>query len=304
MSTGPSTKGLGATSVSGTVAMQPVTPQYTGPTKPITAVANAITVDHKSLDIQVSVAPLLTREMADVAQPAEPAQGVDVNTGEPLYPVTISIAFISTVGAERQTQAYNAYGGNRFVHADAESNGQPRSVHLDITLTQPKPKGGEFSYNIPMDVELDPLYDVAVYPLEFTLLNSSAIIGSTTIVLNMAYPDGTAASTSFDTNPNQVYSVAQFKWERDAASATDKLVTPAVGYWVNADYPGGVGFTPGWVPEGQVALIPGKTHVVQGSLQAIVDESIKGALGHHSKANFQYAITYALCGYFGEPDTA
>ena len=293
MSTLPPTKVPATGSVLGSIAAPTAAPQYTGPTEQITAVANAISVEHKSLDILVTAAPLLTRrETPDVA----PAGS--------LYPVTISIAFISTVGAERQTQAYNALAGNRFVHADLEAEGQPRSVHLDITLSQPNPKGGEYSYNIPIDVELDPLYDVAVYPLEFTLLNSSAIIGSTTIVLDIVYPDGTGTSTHFDTNPDQVYSVAEFKWSRDAASASDGLLTPAVAYWVNADYPGAAGFTPGWVPQGQVPLIPGKTHVVQGGLQAIVDESILGSTGNVSTASYQYAITYELCGYYGEPDRA
>jgi hypothetical protein len=295
MPTRPSTQGSATGSVQGSVAAPTVAPQYTGPTEAITAVANAITVEHKSLDILVSVAPLLTRR-----------ETVDVVPGGPLYPVTISIAFISTVGAERQTQAYSALVGNRFVHADLEAEGQPRSVHLDITLTQPNPKGGEYSYNIPLDVELDPLYDVAVYPLEFTLLNSSAIIGSTTIVLYFAPPDGGGSwtSTQFDTNPDQVYSVAAFKWERLAASASDGLLTPALAYYVTADYPGAAGFQPGWIPEGQVALIPGKTHVVEGGLQAILDETIIGITGNVSSAYYQYAITYALCGYFGEPDQA
>lgn len=166
MSTRDSLQGSATVAMKGSIT-EPIAPQYTGPTPAITAVANAITVERKSLDILVSVAPLLTRgETAAVARP-----------GGSLYPVTISIAFISTVGAERQTQAYSALAGNRFVHADPEAEGQPRSVHLDITLSEPNPKGGEYSFNVPFDVELDPLYDVVVYPLEFTLLNSSAIIG-------------------------------------------------------------------------------------------------------------------------------
>ena len=293
MSTRESTQGSAVTSVHGSVEATNAAPQYTGPTEAITAVANAISVDHKSLDIQVSAAPLLVhREMAEVAPGASP------------YPVTISIAFISTVGAERQTQAYNPLVGNRFVHVDLEAEGQPRSVHLDITLTQPNPKGGEYSYNIPLDVQLDPLYDVAVYPLEFTLLNSSAIIGSTTIVLFFVYPDGSSGNAQFDTNPDQVYSVAAFKWSRDEASASNGLLTPAIAYYVTADYPGAVSFTPGWVPEGQVPLIPGKTHVVEGGLQALLDETISGITGNVSSAYFQYAITYALRGYFGEPNSA
>lgn len=157
---------------------------------------------------------------------------------------------------------------------------------------------------MPFDVELDPLYDVAVYPLEFTLLNSSAIIGSTTVVCYFAYPDGNGGSAQFDTDAGETYSVAAFKWSRNEASASDGLLTPALAYYVTADYPGAVNFTPGWIPEGQVALIPGKTHVVQGSLQSLVDETIDGITGNVSAANFQYAITYALRGYFGEPDSA
>ena len=272
-------------------------PQYVGPTEAITAVANAITVDHKSLDILVTAAPLVTRAREAVAtEPVKPGPGPS------LYPVTISIAFISPLGGERQTQPYDAVAGNRFLHIDLEGDGQPRSVHLDITLTEPNPTGGQYSYNIPLEVPLDPLYDVSIYPLLFTLLNSGTLVGSTTIDLRWVGPSG-GGSAQFDANQGEQTSVPEFKWSGSELSASANLLTPAMAYYIPASI--GINFDPGWVPEDQVNLVPGKTRVINGNLDALLDESLGETLfGGPSSAYFQYAITYTLRGYFGAADRA
>src|SRR5207249_4100391 len=86
----------------------------------------------------------------------------------PLTPPTQNIAAVANA------MTYAASTGNRFLRVDPEGNGQPRRVHLDITLSEPNPAGGVYNYNVPTDMNLDPLYDVAIGPLYFSLLNDCA----------------------------------------------------------------------------------------------------------------------------------
>jgi hypothetical protein len=97
-------------------------PNYTAPTVNIAAVANAIRYDYKSLSTIVTVP-----------------------SGLPLSkPVTISIGYFPSGVAgygrycqQRVTQTYATTTGNTFLCALPEGDGQPRRMHLDITLSKP-----------------------------------------------------------------------------------------------------------------------------------------------------------------------
>ena len=105
-------------------------PNSPAPTLNLAAVANAMRYDYKSLSTVVAV-PL----------------------GLPLSkPVTISIGYFPSgvVGygsrcQQRATQTYTSSTGNTILCALPEGDGQPRHLHLDITLSEPKPGGGVVS---------------------------------------------------------------------------------------------------------------------------------------------------------------
>ena len=126
-----------------------------------------------------------------------------VPLGLPLSkPVTISIGYVPSgvVGygsrcQQRGTQPYTPSTGNTFLCALPEGDGQPRHLHLDITLSEPKPGGGVVSYNVPVEMDLDPLYDVTISPLIFQLITGCANVGANQIDLMWYVPDNSSVGS-------------------------------------------------------------------------------------------------------------
>ena len=247
---------------------------YVGPTANITAVANHIQVQAKSLDTLVTVAPglALTR------------------------PVTISIAYLSpwpVAGTERKTQLYASSPGNSFLYSDPEGDGKARKVHLDITLSEPKPGGGVYSFNVPGDLALDPLYDVTISPLVFTLIRGCSNVGANQIDLHWWAPDNSRhyRTVHFATREGERFSIREFGWTRLEVSATANL--HKVDAWYNeTGIHGGFGPILGSPKEN---LVPGKT---QRSFSGLVNSS---GSTQDCQATLDYTVTYQLRAYFGAP---
>jgi len=241
-------------------------------------VANHIQVQAKSLNTLVTVAPGL------------------VLTG----PVTISIAYLSaspTAGMERKTQTYVSSSGNSFLYSDPEGDGKARKVHLDITLSEPKPGGGVDSSNLPRDLVLDPLYDVAISPLVFQLVIGCATIGANQIDLRWYAPDnfGNPQTVHFVTKEGETFSIREFSWARSEVSATNNLHEL---YWwyeeTGLHCLPGLCFSPLPVPGGN--LVPGKTYSSNFGL-------VRGAPPSDTcQATLDYTVTYQLRAYFGAPE--
>ena len=265
-------------------------PNSPAPTLNLAAVANAMRYDYKSLSTVVTVPP-----------------------GLPLSkPVTISIGYFPSgvVGygsrcQQRATQTYTSSVGNTLLCALPEGDGQPRHLHLDITLSEPKPGGGAVSYNIPVEMDLDPLYDVTISPLIFTLITGCSIVGANQIDLKWAAPDDFdsvlsylfPSGTHFATKERETFTIREFSWARSEVSAAANLHKVAVRYeQIGLDllgFPFGAppGARPGFGPLEN--LVPGKT---QRSNQGPVS-------GYHDsadcKATLDYTVTYIFRGYFG-----
>src|SRR5436190_1946730 len=122
---------------------------YVGPTPNITKVANAISVGHKSLTTAGIV-------------------GAGLNLTQP---VEISVGFYSPWGNDRITQFYAVGPGNNFLHHGNQGNGLVRQLKVDITLREKNPAGGFYTYPILSTVTVDPLYRVAIGPLNFTVID-------------------------------------------------------------------------------------------------------------------------------------
>ena len=191
-------------------------PRYVGPTADLTAVANAISMRHKSLTILVTVNPNLTLT----------------------NPVAISIAFDAT----RQTRSYVASTGNRFLYNAPLGSGYPRRVGVAITLTEYKPVVGgvaTFSranpavgatFTLPSWwVDLDPLFDVSISPLRFTLQTKCERFyeGDADIRFRWTSPEGIGHRKNFDTTKGRVVTITEFAWARQEVSASANLYFPA-----------------------------------------------------------------------------
>jgi hypothetical protein len=249
-------------------------PLYQGPTPNITTVANALAQYHKSLTTLTTVKPGLVLTQ----------------------PVTISIAYLSPAGygpgsPERLTQSYAPATGNHFLRNDNAGNGQPRPVHLDINLSEPKPGGGLYSYNVPVDLVLDPLFDVTLGSLIFTLTTPCDVIGDTTIGFFWLSPDGQRHDSKFNTSPGQHPTVDSFAWSHAELSASAGLALPSQG----ACHLGGpllFGFCPSGLTPSTTNLVPGSTRQVVTPIEVGAGAGFSGC-----SALTQYNITYTLRWY-------
>lgn len=219
-------------------------PSYAAPTANIAAVANAMRYDYKSLSTIVT----------------EPS-GVRLT-----QPVTISIGYFPSGVAgygrycqERVTQTYAPSTGNTFLCALPEGDGQPRRLHVDVTLSEPKPGGGLYNYNVPIDISLDPLYDVRISPLIFTLIMGCSNIGANQIDLSWFSPDNSATpqKVHFATKERETFSIREFSWARSEVSAAANL-HPVMVWYEETGFHLIPGFAPLPVPGG--TLVPGKTY--------------------------------------------
>jgi hypothetical protein len=261
------------------------------PTLNLAAVANGIRYDSKSLSTIVTVP-----------------------SGLPLSkPVTISIGYFPSgvVGygrycQQRSTQTYTSSTGNTFLCALPEGDGQPRHLHLDITLSEPKPGGGVFSYNVPVEIDLDPLYDVTISPLVFTLIAGCSTVGANQIYLKWAAPDDFSSiasyvfpsGTHFATKERETFTIREFSWTRSEVSAAASLHKVAVRYEQAGlefpDPPLGGGLSQFRHGFGDLEnLVPGKT---QRSNQGLVSGYQDSA---DCAATLDYTVTYIFRGYFG-----
>jgi hypothetical protein len=253
-----------------TVAPQPV---YVGPTDNLTKVANAIHVSARSLTTAVTVAPGLTLTQ----------------------PVTISIA-LGGYGPTRITQPYVASTGNYFWYNDPAGDGKPRRAMVDIALTEPKPGGGFYSYTIPGGVTLDPLYDVAITPLTFTLFSGCSVttavgIGDDDIQLSWWSPDKAQHGVEFKTQAGDHKTINEFAWTRAEVSASANLIPPGMGYKAGGIWPcfPGSCFYPGAAPGPPPPnLVPGVTRQVVTTLEEAAQLC---------SASAQYNSTYTLRSY-------
>jgi len=260
-------------------------PNYPPPTLNIAAVAHAMQYDYKSLSTVVTAPP-----------------------GLPLTkPVTISIGYFPS-GAEgygsycreRSTQPYGASTGNTFLCALPDVDGKQRRLHLDITLSEPNPAGGVYSYNVPLDLDLDPLYDVELGPLDFELLNDCETFGDTHIKLRWMNPLREQGDMEFSTRGGRMTAVPGFAWGLQEVGVSRNVLFVPELVFLEYSALAGVGgaaepyFNPCcWDVQAHTILAPGPTRkeLVKGGLKALNDD--------FCSAYFEYWSTSTLRGYFG-----
>jgi hypothetical protein len=240
-----------------------------GPTEDLTKVGCAIQLKAKSLTTLIVVAPGLTLNQ----------------------PVTISIGYVSNWGGNRITQTYVASTGNHFLYNDLAGDGKPRSLTVSITLSEPKPGGGVYNFPIQMNLMLDPLYDVTIAPLEFTLLSNCSLVGGNDVGFAWNSPDGAYHSWDFHTSTGQHTTISLFAWARTEVSASVNLHMPyALNFQsktLKCSVPGAC-FVHGVDPSPGPNLVPGVTGQVEYNLN---DDN------GQCNAYAQYKITYQLRWY-------
>src|SRR5215469_1854853 len=249
------------------IGAAPLPPCSVGPTQNLTKVGCAIQMKAKSLTTLVVVAPGLALTQ----------------------PVSISIGYASPWGGNRITQTYVASTGNQFLYNDPAGDGKPRNMAVSITLSEPKPGGGVYNFPIQANVMLDPLYDVTITPLEFTLFSDCSVVGGGyDLSFGWASPDGASHNFSFHTSAGQHVTVGGFAWARAEVSASANLSLPGGLYFeANCFLPLGC-FLHGVDQPPYPSLVPGTSRQVVSTLNDLHGQC---------SASGQYNITYQLRWY-------
>ena len=244
------------------------------PTVNLSQVAYAMTVRAKSLTTLVTAPPGLA-----VTQPVEISIGYYSPAG--MYPT----------GFQRITQSYVRGTGNRFLNNDPEGEGKPRRVRMDISLREPNPGGGFYTFAFSLEQDLDPLYDVSVSPLQFSLIDNCDIAGNSEIRFVWWAPDDPSQNPhtfSFTTRVGRSTTINPFAWAHAEVSARNNLRQLLFYFWEKDDFHPTSGFLS---PAGDTVnnLVPGKTKVIKGNLTDSASSNKADC-----RAYFEYTITDVL----------
>jgi hypothetical protein len=188
-------------------------PRFNAPTPNLNLVANALGLKTKSLSI------LLT------AQP-----GLAVTN-----PVNIRVTYNSSVTGSRWIQnIYDAKNGYRNFHNDPDGNRAKRHMKLDILLTEQQPGNQFVNFPITWEIDLDPLFDVAITPLRFKLNTSCERFyeGDADIHFLWYSPDAPKYSErSFQSSKGKTTVINEFAWARQEVSAAANLFFPTFSFY-------------------------------------------------------------------------
>ena len=242
-----------------------VSPDPFPPTQNLSKVAHAFTLSRKSLTTLTTV-----------------VSGLSLTR-----PVEMSIGYYSPAGNGRITQSYVAGTGNHFLYNDFPGDGKPRQLRMDISLSEPKPGGGAWTYAFSWYVNLDPLYGVTLSPLKFTLAEDCDLVGKSEIHLQWISPDDQLHRSSFSMSKEETVAIPNVAWSRSEASAAENLLLPFFFFREidSAWFPPHVNFYPPiWDPNPR-PLLPGQTHTVS----TILDEE-----NLQCYAYIEYTLRYTL----------
>ncbi|NOS78711.1 MAG: hypothetical protein HOP35_12275 [Nitrospira sp.] len=176
--------------------------QITAPTPSLTAIRNAIKVTSKSISVNLRI-------------PAKLPVTV---------PVEISVGYISPAQAQRQTKTYSPTTGLTLLYREAEGDGKPRAMHLDITVRELVPNGKSFS--VSKQFTITPLYRAIISPLKFLMATQCDTVGKSDITFQWRYFDGTFSEQKFDLGFNETKMVNHFNSARSEFSTEANLKEP------------------------------------------------------------------------------
>lgn len=242
--------------------------QSPAPTPSLTAIRNALKVTSKSISVNLRIPPNLAVTV----------------------PVEVSVAYISPVQTRRQTKTYNPATGLTILYREAEGDGKPRPMHLDITVRELVPNGKSFSFS--KDFTITPLYDISITNLRFTMLSFCDRLGKNDITFVWSSPDGRRREIKFDAGAHEEKVISQFSWGHRGVSMQTDLQAPVVQFFERDPVPD-FGFNP--IRSG-IPLLPGPAKQFHAF---ILNEKASGPPGQaifssNCQAEIKYRITRAL----------
>lgn len=194
--------------------------RYNAPTPGLTAVANALVLKTKSLSMLIT-APL----------------GLAVTNA-----INIRTTYNSSATGSRWNQyVYDPKTGYRNFQNDPNGNLAKRHMKLDILLTELQPGNAQVNFPITWEFDLDPLFDITISPLRFTLNNSCEHWweGDADIRFSYRKPDGQTGKKSFGTSKGKTTTINEFAWSAQEVSASAKLFWPDWAFYESDTFESG-----------------------------------------------------------------
>jgi hypothetical protein len=153
-------------------------------------VAGALHLDRKSVTVVVTLPP-----------------GLGVTNR-----VDVSVDFDERGTSQRITQPYDNTKGNRILANLAEGGGAKRRAEVVISLAE-KTSGGSGNaavYSVRSTVDLEPLYDIAVSPLSFYLVNDCDEFGESEPHIYFRLPTGQVRDAEFSMSGGETFPIGKF----------------------------------------------------------------------------------------------
>ena len=239
------------------------------PTPSLTAIRNAMNVTSKSVSVNLRIPPNLPVTV----------------------PVEVSVAYISPAQTQRLTKTYSPTTGLTLLYREAEGDGKPRAMTLDITVRELVPNGKSFA--VSKQFTITPLFDVSISKLMFTMRSFCDTVGKNDITFVWSSPDGRMREIKFDAATHEGKVISQFSWGRRVISAQTNLVEPSMQFF-ERDL--GAEFHPPFVRSIN-PLVPGPTKQI---FDFVLNEHASGPRGQpfplsaDCQARIQYRIDRRL----------
>ena len=180
------------------------------PTPSLTAIRNAIQITSKSISVNLRL-------------PANLPVTV---------PIEVNVAYNSSAQTQRQTKTYTPATGLVIGYREAEGDGKPRAMRLDITVRELVPNGQSFS--VSKQFTITPLYDVFLSDLRFYMASgcdrSLPTFNAKSEINFLWYPPDSQIYhvVHFKLGRAEAQGITQFFWARKEVSTQANLKEPSV----------------------------------------------------------------------------
>ena len=186
----------------------------------------------------------------------------------------------------RATQDYNNATGNRSIFFYPTGNGLRRPVNNVVTLAE-RTTAGEFvaTYAVRSNVTIEPLYNIYVSNLQFTLLTDCDPVGASEVFLQWLTPTNDDGEFKASTYQGSTFTITKFAHAYTEVGVSAALQVPVIAF--HEEDPGGFYGRPiASNPPDQ--LLPGSDH----SVNVVVNTG-----DVNCQARLQYGVVYRFQEY-------
>jgi hypothetical protein len=152
-----------------------------------------------------------------------------VVTAPPGLPVTNTTEISVLFGNRRVSKNYDRANGTTIAFNYPVGDGKRHNEVITVNLTEQAP-GGAVPYHWNRLVVIEPLFEVTVSDLAFTLINDCDPVGDSEIVLNFADDRG-VFDVELDMSASETRRIHKFSRHLPAAKVSDGLVVPQLSFF-------------------------------------------------------------------------